>query len=147
MSRWIWIPLLALSYGCGDSSDPTSTESAQTSAEETTPSEAVGAVEEATEGAAEAAEGARDLAGISAEMHDDGTITISGSDRWGGPLEYTYADSEYLKNAVPVLARSITEEQATALAEYVEELRGEEGEDQGGEPPAVEEATGGSGPE
>jgi hypothetical protein len=140
----MWITLLALSFGCGDSSDTSSsTESAQTGAEESTASEAAESAEEAATEAAEASEGARDLAGISAEVNDDGTITLSGADRWGGPLNYTYADSEYLKDAVPVLARSITEEQATALQEFVDELRAEEGEGA----PAPEEAAGGSGEE
>ncbi len=142
MSRWNWIALLALFFGCSNSSETSGSESAQTSAEQNASSEAAETARETTAPAAEEAEdGARDLAGIRALVNDDGTITLSGADRWGNPIDATYADTQYLENAVPVLTRSITEEQATALAGLVEELKGE-----GGEAP-IPEAAGGDGEE
>lgn len=63
-----------------------------------------------------------DVGGLTARRLDDGRIEVHGADRWGGRVDTTYESAEYLRNALPVLERSITEEQATALRTYVESL-------------------------
>jgi len=129
MSRWIATGLILVAIvGCSDSRDSTgSAESGQTPAEETPQ-----AVEEAVE--REVAEGAqvaneiRDLAGLSVGIRDDGTITLSGADRWGGRIDTTYASLEFLTNAVPSLKRGVTHEQGSALDALIEELSATGGE-------------------
>jgi len=147
MWRWILVGLLSLlTAGCGDDSADSagSTESAQTDPE-SGEAQAAEAAEEAAAAAetaaAEEASGVRDLAGLSAVFNDDGTITLSGSDRWGGSLDATYADLEYLTNAIPVLQRSVTDEQFAALEAYAQELGGGVEEDTAEDAP--EEPAGG----
>ena len=143
MSRWIAIGVLSLAtLGCGDSTKSTgSAESAQTAPEEA--AQTAGAVEEGAEGAAaeaaQAVTGTRDIAGLSVDVRDDGTITLAGTDRWGDRIDTTYGSLEYLTHAVPVLKRKITDEQASALDVLVEELGRAGGEN------APVEAAGGDG--
>ena len=128
MSMWRWIAIGVFSLaalGCGDS-----TESARVAPETTAEAaESVVAEEIATtrEAVAEKpspAPGTRDVAGLTLEVLQDGSISLTGADRWGNPLDTTYANLEYLTNAVQVLQRSMTDEQASALAALVEELGG-----------------------
>jgi hypothetical protein len=56
-----------------------------------------------------------DVQGISVKYLDGGAIQISGRDRWGNALDTTYENVEFLRNALPVLERSVTAEQATGL--------------------------------
>jgi len=133
MLRWILIGLLSLlTVGCGDDSGDGagSAESAQTGPEESAETQAASEAAEEAAAAAEAEEASRvrDLAGLSAVVNDDGTITLTGSDRWGGSLDATYADLEYLTNAIPVLERSVTDEQHAALEAFAQELGGGAGE-------------------
>ncbi len=65
-----------------------------------------------------------DAQGITIERLPDGSIRMRGQDRWGVQLDTTYADATYFANAVPVLARSLTEAQARALTEAVPSIRG-----------------------
>lgn len=53
--------------------------------------------------------------GIVVEMLDGGTIQLRGTDRWGARLDTTYENIEFLRNALPVLERSLTPEQASRL--------------------------------
>jgi hypothetical protein len=113
---------------CGDSSDETGeSASSETTADQAAAAEAAEAAEAARQAAeAEAAavdDRTQDLAGLSLLVNDDGTITLSGADRWGGRIDSTYADLEYFTNAVPVLRRSVNDEQGAALDAALEELR------------------------
>ncbi len=137
MSRWIVIGLTLLAIvGCGDSGDSTgSGESERTAPEQATrTAEAAQVVEEVAEDVAPLAKGTQvtalakgtvDLAGLSVNVSDDGTIRLSGADRWGGRIDTTYQNVEYLSNAIPVLKRSLTDEQGGALDAFVGELSGE----------------------
>ncbi|MBL8923418.1 MAG: hypothetical protein JNJ54_31485 [Myxococcaceae bacterium] len=53
----------------------------------------------------------------------DGTIRLEFIDRWGKPFDATYEGAEYLRRAVPVVSRGMTEQQATALEKEVASLR------------------------
>ena len=64
-----------------------------------------------------------DAQGITVERLPDGSIHVRGQDRWGVQVDTTYADVTYFANAVPVLARSLTEPQARALTETVPLVR------------------------
>ena len=46
-------------------------------------------------------------------------IAIHGHDRWGNSLDTTYENSEFLRNALPVLERAITAEQLAGLRALV----------------------------
>lgn len=59
--------------------------------------------------------------GLTLHRRDDGTLELRGSDRWGGRVDTTYESAEFLENALPVLERSITPEQAAALRRYVDQ--------------------------
>lgn len=56
-----------------------------------------------------------DVHGIVVEMLDGGTIQLTGTDRWGARLDTTYENLEFMRNALPVLERSVTPEQASRL--------------------------------
>lgn len=105
---------------CGDSED-TSAASGASSTGEAEATEATEAAEEAEPATAENAN-TRDIHGLRVTVNDDGTIAIQGVDRWGGRLDTVYADTTYFRNAVPVLKRSVTEEQGTGLDELLETL-------------------------
>ncbi|MCZ7682196.1 MAG: hypothetical protein M5U28_26755 [Sandaracinaceae bacterium] len=47
---------------------------------------------------------------------------LEGIDRFGQTLSVTYADASYFRDAVPVLARSLTPAQADALRAFSEQL-------------------------
>ena len=122
MSRWIAAGVVLLVIvgiaGCGDSTPPART----APEEEPEMIETAPPVEEAAEGVSEPvspaptdADGTRDLAGLSVKVGADGSITVSGEDRWGEKLDTTYENLEFLTNALPVLKRTITEEQGRAL--------------------------------
>lgn len=64
-----------------------------------------------------------DAAGIAIARLHDGSIRVRGEDRWGVRIDTTYADVTYFANAVPVLARSVTEPQARAMTELVPRVR------------------------
>jgi hypothetical protein len=63
-----------------------------------------------------------ELDGLTARRIEGGLIEVHGADRWGGRVDTTYESAEYLKDALPVLERSITEAQAAALRDWVETL-------------------------
>ncbi|MBW2460648.1 MAG: hypothetical protein JRH11_03305 [Deltaproteobacteria bacterium] len=74
--------------------------------------------------AVEDVEPGRDLAGLRALVNDDGTITLSGTDRWGERFETTYADLSFFAGSVPVWKRMVTDDQGAALEAFVAELEG-----------------------
>lgn len=53
----------------------------------------------------------------------DGTLRLQFLDRWGKPFDATYESAEFLKRAVPVVSRGMTEEQAAHLENQVTSLR------------------------
>ncbi len=63
--------------------------------------------------------------GVAARLLDDGRVQVSGADRWGAPLEVTYADVSYFRDALPVLSRGLTSAQADALRAFGERLADE----------------------
>ncbi len=56
-----------------------------------------------------------DVHGIVVTFLDGGSIAISGRDRWGHALDTTYENVEFFRNALPVLERSISADQAAGL--------------------------------
>lgn len=56
-----------------------------------------------------------DVHGIVVKFLEDGMIQIRGRDRWGNALDTTYQNVEFLRNALPVLERSISTDQAAGL--------------------------------
>jgi len=56
-----------------------------------------------------------DVHGISVTFLNGGTIELAGPDRWGVPLDTTYENADFLRDALPVLERSMTTEQAAGL--------------------------------
>ncbi len=56
-----------------------------------------------------------DVAGISVTFLAGSRIEITGRDRWNNPLDATYENADYFRNALPVLARSLTDLQAAGL--------------------------------
>ena len=56
-----------------------------------------------------------DIHGITVKLLDDGTVEIAGTDRWGNRIDTKYENVEYFRGALPVLQRSVTEEQAAGL--------------------------------
>ena len=60
-----------------------------------------------------------DVHGIVITFQDGGLIALSGRDKWGNALDTTYENSEFLRKALPVLERSITDEQAAGLRALV----------------------------
>jgi hypothetical protein len=108
---------------CGDSEDTAGSSSSSSTTEPAVEeSEAVEEVEEAAEPQAAANENTRDIHGLLVTVNEDGSIAIQGADRWGGRLDTVYADATYFRNAVPVLQRSVTEEQGAGLEALLESL-------------------------
>ena len=64
-----------------------------------------------------------DVGGLTLRRLDDGRIEMRGTDRWGGSVETTYESAEYLRNALPVLERSLSPEQSAAIRAYLEPPR------------------------
>jgi hypothetical protein len=56
-----------------------------------------------------------DAAGLTLRLHDNGHVTLLGKDRWGGAIDTTYENRDFLLKALPVLERSIGPEQVAAL--------------------------------
>lgn len=56
-----------------------------------------------------------DVHGIVVRFLDSGAVEITGRDRWGNPVDTTYESVEFLRNALPVLERSVSPEQAAGL--------------------------------
>jgi hypothetical protein len=56
-----------------------------------------------------------DVQGIVVTFLDGGMIEVRGRDRWGNALDTTYESIEFLRQALPVLERSVSEEQAAGL--------------------------------
>ena len=115
--------LAALTAGCGNarSADPPRERAAAH-----TPTPPPSAPPTGGSGAPETAAPAGeswDAQGITIERLPDGSLRVRGQDRWGVQLDTTYADVTYFANAVPVLARSLTEPQARALTETVPRIR------------------------
>ena len=48
-----------------------------------------------------------------------GAITLTGKDRWGAPLDTVYQSADYLRNALPVLKRSLAPQQAQRLEAWL----------------------------
>ena|SRR5438477_12306575 len=61
-------------------------------------------------------------AGLFIERNPNGSLTLSGTDRWGAPIDTTYESVEYFKAAVPVLQRSLSPEASQALASAASRL-------------------------
>lgn len=62
-----------------------------------------------------------DARGIGVTFQSDGRVIVSGTNRWGRPLDATYASGEYFRRAVAVIEQQVTPEQAAALREIAEE--------------------------
>lgn len=56
-----------------------------------------------------------DVHGIAVKFLEGGAIELRGKDRWGNALDTTYENIEFLRNALPVLERAVTPEQAAGL--------------------------------
>jgi hypothetical protein len=56
-----------------------------------------------------------DVHGIDVKFLAGGGIEITGRDRWNNPFDTTYENAEYFRNALPVLARSVSDQQAAGL--------------------------------
>jgi hypothetical protein len=56
-----------------------------------------------------------DVHGITVTFRADGTVVLHGKDRWNNALDTEYENAAFFKNALPVLARSVTAEQAAGL--------------------------------
>jgi hypothetical protein len=63
-----------------------------------------------------------DIQGIGIAFHADGRISVTGQNRWGRPLDATYASEDYFRAAVPLMVRTTTPEQGAALEAFVEGL-------------------------
>ena len=122
--------VVACGSACGSSEEtetPAARTEGETAEEGAAGQEAAEAVEEAAEEAEPPNAATRDIHGLRVTLNDDGSITLSGVDRWGARLDTTYADATYFRNAVEVLKRSITEEQGAGLDAYLTELPAPEG--------------------
>lgn len=124
-----------LAVGCGSddepSSSPTTTESPpadDTSTEGDSPDEDGQADEEGEAAEPEATADVRDLDGLEVRLNPDGTVNVAGTDRWGDAIETQYTDHTYFRNAIPVLSRGVTPEQAAGLTALAAELGGGEAE-------------------
>jgi hypothetical protein len=71
---------------------------------------------------ADTIEAEHDVAGLKVTVYANRRVRLQGPDAFGGQLDQTYEDAEYFKNAVPVLSRSVTPEQAKGLAALAERL-------------------------
>ncbi|HEY3357793.1 MAG TPA: hypothetical protein VGQ83_31365 [Polyangia bacterium] len=60
-----------------------------------------------------------DAAGLTLEFFADGRVSLKGKDQWGAPIETTYENVKFLRDAMPVLARTVTPPQAEALRKAV----------------------------
>jgi hypothetical protein len=60
-----------------------------------------------------------DVHGIVVTFRDDGMVAIRGRDRFGTPLDTVYENVEFLRNALPVLERSLTVDQSVGLRELL----------------------------
>ena len=128
--------LAVMISGCGDSGDSTrSTEPAQVVLEETAAVDELNDTVETSdvEGAAvgvttEAADqGSLERGGLALDVGADGTLRLTGADQWCGRIDTAFESLEYLTNAIPVLKRSLTEDQGRALDALVEGLGAGEG--------------------
>ncbi|MFK7986943.1 MAG: hypothetical protein AB8I08_13040 [Sandaracinaceae bacterium] len=70
----------------------------------------------------------RDLSGLQVSLNEDGTVDVDGTDRWGEAIDTQYTDHTYFRNAIPVLSRSVTPEQAAGLSALAAELAAADGE-------------------
>jgi hypothetical protein len=61
-----------------------------------------------------------DIAGMTVVFLASGAIQISGADRWGNRIDSVYENIDYLRNALPVLERSLTATQAMELRAVVD---------------------------
>jgi hypothetical protein len=68
-----------------------------------------------------------DAAGLTVVANADGTIRLTGQDRWQNAIDTTYADLTYLRNAMPVIERTVTEPQFRALRAVLEQLAADAG--------------------
>ncbi len=59
--------------------------------------------------------------GLTVSFPADGTVVVTGKNRWGSSLDATYQDYGYFSRAVPVLARQVTPKQASALKQLVQQ--------------------------
>jgi hypothetical protein len=59
--------------------------------------------------------------GAGVELVAGGSIALTGKDRWGEPLDTVYESPEFLRNALPVLQRSLAPEQARRLEGWLRE--------------------------
>ncbi len=64
----------------------------------------------------------RDVDGIRVTREPSGRITVRGNDRWGRPIDVTYEDETYFRNAVPTFALSVSETQAAKLRTLSEHI-------------------------
>jgi hypothetical protein len=63
-----------------------------------------------------------DAAGLTVTANADGTIRLTGQDRWQNQIDTTYADTTYLRNALPVVERTVSEAQGRALRAVLDQL-------------------------
>ena len=60
-----------------------------------------------------------DVHGISVTFREDGMVAVHGRDQFGSAIDTTYENVDFFRNALPVLARSLTTEQSIGLRELV----------------------------
>jgi hypothetical protein len=58
--------------------------------------------------------------GIGVELFENGELRLTGTDSWGKPLDTTYENIGFFRNALPVLERSLTPIQAAKLRALVD---------------------------
>lgn len=115
----IWIGLL-LCAACSCDEDPAPTTSQRTPTPTNIPEARSRPAPPAN--APEMPSRTRDLHGLRVTLEENGFIRLSGTDRWGGRVDTVYENAEFFRNAVPVLSRSVTEEQAADLRALAAEL-------------------------
>jgi len=127
-ARFLLVAVVVLVAGCSCSDHENARSSQQSPSSRTrAPAKAVPA-EPAEAPEAEAAAEVHTAPDLRVVVNEDGTVTVSGMDRWGHRLDTTYADATYFRNALPVLRRAVTEAQLPALEGAVAELPPEPGQ-------------------
>ncbi|MEM9190371.1 MAG: hypothetical protein AAGF12_14395, partial [Myxococcota bacterium] len=124
MNRLAFPSLFLLLGACGGEREASSeVESAEAPEESAALGEAPGEIGEASGSEPEividpvptAAQSVDEIHGLQLTLNPNGTIQLSGLDRWGTRLDANYASMEYFENALEVLERSVTDEQFAGL--------------------------------
>lgn len=111
----VWAVLPAAACSRSDEKQATPAAVAARAPETQPPAAPATNVAPATPAKTEAAGREVDAAGLTLKFEDNGHVTLMGKDRWGAALHTTYETRDFLLKALPVLERSISPEQVTAL--------------------------------